>query len=128
MVWETFAILSWTGRALVCIYCTSPKTAPMAQITIPMYMRVTPLMPPSPSNLTFVRSGMLMSASLAEAFATPAANNIRFQNISFVLTIDLALLGLRRLLQEPLALCQEKSLRTFWGLHPSLTQVNRAAG
>ena len=35
-------MLSCTGRALVCLYCTRPNTAPMAQITMPSNIRVMP--------------------------------------------------------------------------------------
>ncbi len=46
------------GRALVWLYWTQPKMAPMAHITMPKYIRPKPLMPPRPSNLTWVRSGI----------------------------------------------------------------------
>jgi len=62
---ETFAMLSWTGRALVCVYWISPKIAPTAHMAIPIYINEMPLRPPRPSNLTWVRSGIFMSASLA---------------------------------------------------------------
>ena len=68
--------ISCTGRALVCLYCTRPKTAPMAHIRMPRYISVTPLTPPRPANVTCVRSGILMSASLANAFvARPDKQN-----------------------------------------------------
>src|ERR1035438_1185703 len=62
---ETFAMLSWTGRALVWVYWISPKTAPTKHRAMPMYISEIPLRPPRPSNLTWVRSGILISASLA---------------------------------------------------------------
>src|SRR5690348_14654501 len=65
MVLETFAMLSCTGRALVCWYCTSPKAAPTRHTRMPRYISVTPLMPASPPKWTVVRSGMTMSDSLA---------------------------------------------------------------
>src|SRR5439155_17243751 len=89
MVFETLRIESCTGRDLVCLYCTSPKIAPTAQIRIPKYISVTPLIPPRPSNLTGARSGMLMSASLAATLIPLNTSNIRFQNTSLVLDITL---------------------------------------
>src|SRR5437773_2891204 len=75
MVFDTLAMLSCTGSALVWLYCTQPKIAPMAQITIPRYINVTPLTPPRPGNVTCVRSGILMSASLA--YTPLAAKSVR---------------------------------------------------
>src|SRR5438552_3730433 len=75
MVLETLAMLSCTGRALVCLYCTRPKAAPMKQITMPQYISVVPAMPPRPLNLTVSNRGMWMSASLA--FTPVAANRVR---------------------------------------------------
>src|SRR5882724_4331681 len=66
MVLETWAMLSCTGRDLVLPYCTSPKIAPIKQMPMPRNINVEPWMPPKPSNLTCVRSGMGMLASLAK--------------------------------------------------------------
>src|SRR5580658_1067161 len=66
MVSETSAMLLCTGRALVWKYCTRPKTAPTRQTTSPRYIREAPLTPPNPSNLTWDRSGILISASPAK--------------------------------------------------------------
>src|SRR5437867_8506525 len=65
-------MLLCTGRALVCLYCTRPKAAPMKQITMPQYISVVPAMLPKPLNLTASSRGMWMSASLA---LTPVAAN-----------------------------------------------------
>src|SRR6266478_3747824 len=75
MVLETLAMLSCTGRALVCLYCTRPKAAPMKQITMPQYISVVPAMPPRPLNFTVSNCGIWMSASLA--FTPVAANRVR---------------------------------------------------
>src|SRR5258708_7004149 len=83
MVWETLAMLSCTGKALVWRYCTTPKIAPMAQMRMPRYIRAEPLMPPKPSNLTLERSGILMSASPAKpavADIKPTAIKINLQH------------------------------------------------
>ncbi len=58
-------MLSCTGSALVCLYCTRPKIAPIKQIRIPRYISATPLTPPNPPKCTVVRSGITMSDSLA---------------------------------------------------------------
>src|SRR5205814_99209 len=71
MVLDTLPIDSCTGSALVCLYCTSPKIAPAAQIRMPRYIKVRPLTPPSPLNVTGARSGILISASLPRTGATP---------------------------------------------------------
>src|SRR5439155_5551100 len=60
-------MLSCTGRALVCLYCTRPNAAPIKQITMPRYISVKPLTPPKPSNLTVSSAGILISASLPKA-------------------------------------------------------------
>src|SRR5437899_4796966 len=67
MMFDTLLIELCTGRALVCLYCTNPNTAPTAHTKMPRYMSISPLTPPKPANRTWVRSGILMSASLAEA-------------------------------------------------------------
>src|SRR5437870_2204899 len=67
MVLETVAMLSWTGSALVCLYCHIPKIAPIKQIKMPKYIKVVPLTPPRPANLTASNGGILISASLPKA-------------------------------------------------------------
>src|SRR5438445_5812161 len=67
IVLETADMLSCTGRALVCLYCTNPKIAPMKQIRMPKYIKVVPLTPPRPANLTASKGGILISASLPKA-------------------------------------------------------------
>ena len=91
MISETFCMESWTGRALVCLYCTRPKIAPIPQIKIPKYIRVIPLRPPRASNFTKLRSGSLMSASPARADpvkANSAARRAaRLQNLHFAIVM-----------------------------------------
>ena len=65
MVCETSAMDSCTGSVLVCQYCTSPKIAPTAHMTMPRYISVRPPKPPSPSNFTCSRPGIFRSASPA---------------------------------------------------------------
>src|SRR5439155_7303818 len=76
MVLDTLPIDSCTGSALVCLYCTSPKIAPAAQIRMPRYINVRPLTPPSPLNVTGARSGILISASLPRRGVTPHRTRI----------------------------------------------------
>ena len=75
---------SCTGSALVCLYCTRPNTAPTPQMSIPRYISVDPLTPPSPSNFTWAKSGIFMSASPAKAVQFKANNaaggRLRIQN------------------------------------------------
>src|ERR1019366_630161 len=66
-MWDTLAIEECTWSALVCVYWMRPKAAPIAQITMPRYISVTPLTPPKPSKWTCVSSGILMSASPARS-------------------------------------------------------------
>src|SRR5262249_51428872 len=51
--------------------------APMAHMTMPKYMSAVPLTPPRPSNLTGLRSGILMSASLPKALVARVHKQIR---------------------------------------------------
>ena len=62
---ETSLMDLCTGRFFVRRYCTSPKIAPTAHMTMPRYISVSPLMPPSPSKLTCSRPGIFKSASPA---------------------------------------------------------------
>src|SRR4051812_22847505 len=84
-------MLSCTGSALVWLYCTNPKTTPMAQMSNPRYMSVAPLMPPSPLNATLLRSGILISASLADrdAGTRKVDNNKNLHDGRIILPIGL---------------------------------------
>ncbi len=69
-------MLSCTGNALVCLYCTRPNRAPTPQSKMPRYISISPLMPPNPANLTSLREGILMSASPANTLvARPNKQN-----------------------------------------------------
>ena len=57
---------------------------------MPRYSRVEPLTPPSPSNFTWVRSGMLMSASLPSAPLAPARIMVMVNNNEFSCLIKLS--------------------------------------
>ena len=65
MVADTRAMLSCTGRARVCWYCTKPKTAPIKQTTKPQFIKAAPPKPPRVGNFTADKSGMTRSASPA---------------------------------------------------------------
>jgi hypothetical protein len=81
-------MLSCTAKALVCLYWTKPKAAPMKQITIPIYISAGPLMPPRPLNLTCERGGMLISASLPnadEALTSAIVSRAQNQGFSFLI-------------------------------------------
>src|SRR5690348_16537549 len=94
MVLETRAMLPCTGRALVCLYCTRPKTIPMTQMASPAYISVMPLTPPRPPNFTVVRSGITMSDSLAYAPVEPSIISERRMNQyqCFLLLISLGVI------------------------------------
>src|SRR5579871_3890334 len=64
--------------------------APMTHITIPKYINAFPLIPPSPLNCTGPRSGILMSASLANALLAKPNKQIArsIQDIFLALLID----------------------------------------
>ena len=53
------------------------EAAPMAHITMPKYISVTPLTPPKPSKVTASSGGILMSASLARRLAADKQQNER---------------------------------------------------
>ena len=53
------------GSAFVWKYCTRPNAAPITQMTMPRYISIAPLTPPSPLKRTVSSGGILMSASLA---------------------------------------------------------------
>ena len=69
---DTLLMDSCTGRFFVRQYCISPKTAPTAHMTMPRYISVRPLMPPSPSNVTCSSPGIFKSASPACRLAVVA--------------------------------------------------------
>src|SRR5215472_61704 len=84
---------SWTGNALVCLYCTRPKMAPMRHMKMPKYMRLMPLTPHRPLNLTVVRSGIFMSASPAAKALVPRKDkqitaNIHISFLAFLIHFE----------------------------------------
>src|SRR4051812_27106318 len=103
-------MLSCTGSALVCMYCTKPKMAPMAQTMMPKYMSDKPLAPPKPGNFTWLKSGILISDSLAKALVEQpkAANTRTTQNHSLLFRIKFKR---GRLLPKNPPVCQQENLQ-----------------
>src|ERR1043166_6688105 len=103
MVFETAAIVLWTGSLFVWLYCQSPNSAPTPQIAIPIYISAIPDIPPRPPNFTVSSGGILISASLAEAeTADKMAKMSTPQNHRLLFLINFA----PRLLQRFSPFCQ----------------------
>src|SRR6185437_10916726 len=77
IVFETFAMDSCTGSALVCLYWMRPKIAPTTHMKMPKYINAMPPTPPRLLKCTPARSGMLISASLAKALLAKPDRQIR---------------------------------------------------
>ena len=104
-------MLSCTGKAFVWRYCTKPNAAPSRHTTSPRYSKAMPLMPPSPANVTCVRSGILMLVSLADAVAAKPEKHRNANNRAGTVLVFIKVKQIRR---AYLMSRQSVALTVFW--------------